>query len=67
MVLLSDAADERGLGFVAGFALMNLAWSPGQLVGSTFAGAVAQATSDAVPFLVAAALCLASLGPLRAR
>lgn len=61
MVLLSDAADERGLGFVAGFALMNLAWSPGQLVGSAFAGAVAQTTSDAVPFVAAAVLCLASL------
>jgi MFS family permease len=67
MVLLSDAADARGLGFAAGFALMNLAWSPGQLVGSAFAGAVAQATSDAVPFVVAAGLCLASLGPLRLR
>jgi MFS family permease len=61
MVLLTDAADERGLGFIAGFALMNLAWSPGQLVGSTFAGAVAEATSDAVPFVAAAAICVASL------
>jgi MFS family permease len=61
MVLLSDAADERQLGFVAGFALMNLAWSPGQLIGSAFAGAVAQATADAVPFVAAAGLCFASL------
>jgi MFS family permease len=67
MVLLSDAADDQRLGFVAGFALMNLAWSPGQLVGSSFAGAVAQETSDAVPFLIAAALCVASLVSLRAR
>jgi MFS family permease len=65
MVLLSDVSDERGLGFVAGFALMNLAWSPGQFVGSAFAGAAAQATSDAVPFAVAAALCIAALGSLR--
>ncbi|HZU19914.1 MAG TPA: MFS transporter [Gaiellaceae bacterium] len=65
MVLLSDAAEARGLGFVAGFALMNLAWSPGQLVGSAFAGAVAQATSDAVPFLVCAALCVISLAAVR--
>jgi MFS family permease len=61
MVLLSDASDDRRLGFVAGFTLMNLSWSPGQFLGSVFAGAVAQATSDAVPFLVAAALCVAAL------
>jgi MFS family permease len=67
MVLLSDAVDRRGLGFVAGLVLMNLAWSPGQLVGSVFAGAVAQATSDAVPFLIASGLCLVALVPLRTR
>jgi MFS family permease len=61
MVLLSDAADESHLGFVAGFTLMNLAWSPGHFVGSLFAGGVGQVTSDAVPFLVAGALCAASL------
>jgi len=61
MVLLSDAAAESQLGFVAGFTLMNLAWSPGHFVGSICAGAVAQATSDAVPFLVAGALCVAAL------
>jgi MFS family permease len=60
-VLLSHASDEHGLGFVAGFALMNLAWSPGLMVGSVFAGAVAQATSDAVPFLVAGGLCVLAL------
>jgi MFS family permease len=64
MVLLSDAADERGLGFVAGFALMNLAWSPGQLLGSIFGGVVAQASSDAVPFAVAGVLCIAALASL---
>jgi len=64
MVLLSDAAAERGLGFVVGFALMNLAWSPGQLLGSTFAGGVAQVSSDAVPYSVAAGLCLAALAAL---
>jgi MFS family permease len=61
MVLLSDAAAERGLGFVLGFALMNLAWSPGQLLGSAFGGGVAQLSSDAVPYVVAAALCLVAL------
>jgi MFS family permease len=61
MVLLSDASDDHGLGFVAGFALMNLSWTPGLVVGSVFAGAVAQATSDAVPFLICGGLCVAAL------
>jgi len=65
LVLLSDAAEQRGLGFIGGFTLMNLAWSPGHLAGSTLAGAVAQATSDSVPFLIAACLCLAALFSLR--
>jgi MFS family permease len=65
LVLISDAALERGLGYIVGFALMNLAWSPGQLVGSTFAGGVAQATSDALPYAVAAALCVLALVSVR--
>jgi hypothetical protein len=40
---------------------MNLAWSPGQLLGSAFGGGVAQLSSDAVPYVVAAALCLVAL------
>jgi MFS family permease len=65
LVLISDAAVERGLGYVVGFALMNLAWSPGQLFGSTFGGGVAQVSSDALPYAIAAALCLVALGSLR--
>ena len=61
MVLLSDAAAEAGLGFVVGFALMNLAWSPGLLLGSTFGGGVAQVSTDAVPFAVGGVLCLGAL------
>jgi MFS family permease len=60
-VLLSDAAAERGLGFVVGFAMMNLAWSPGQLLGSAFGGGIAQVSSDAVPYAVATVLCVAAL------
>lgn len=60
-VLLSDAAAECGLGFIVGFALMNLAWSPGQLLGSTLGGSIAQLSSDVVPYAVAAVLCVAAL------
>ena len=69
IVVVGALIDLEGVvrPFVAGLVLMNLAWSPGQLVGSAFAGAVAQATSDAVPFLITAGLCLAALVPLRKR
>jgi MFS family permease len=65
LVLISDAALERGLGYVVGFALMNLAWSPGQMLGSVFAGGVAQVSSDALPYAVAGALCVVGLASVR--
>jgi len=65
--LLSDATAARKLDFALGFALMNVAWPPGQLVGSAVGGAVADVTSDAVPYVLACALCLIALGALPAR
>jgi MFS transporter, DHA1 family, tetracycline resistance protein len=65
LVLISDAALERGLGYVVAFALMNLAWSPGQLLGSAVGGGIAQVSSDALPYAIAAGLCLVALGSLR--
>jgi MFS family permease len=70
MALLSDGTAELGLSLAAGFALTNLAWPPGQLVGSAGGGILAQATSDSVPYLVACGLCvvgLAALSPRRSR
>jgi predicted MFS family arabinose efflux permease len=64
MTLLTHAAEARGLDYGYAFALVNLAWAPGQSGGSAIGGAVAQATSDAVPYLtltVIAALTLAAL------
>src|SRR5262249_37286391 len=61
IALLSDAATRLELGFAAGFAIMNLAWPPGQLIGSAAAGAIAEASSDSVVWLITAGLCLAGL------
>jgi MFS family permease len=61
MALLSDASEARGLGHAFGFALMNLAWAPGHLIGSASSGALAQVSSDAVPLLLASTLCLGTL------
>jgi MFS family permease len=58
---LTDLAERRGLDYAYGFALVNLAWAPGQAIGASGGGALARATSDAVPYLVLAGLCVLSL------
>jgi MFS family permease len=61
MSMITDAADEQGLNYGYAFALVNVAWAPGQAGGSAIGGAVASATSDAVSYLGLAVLCLATL------
>ena len=60
--LLSHATEARGLDHSFGFALTNLAWAPGAAGGAAAGGALASATSDAVPYLVLAGICLLTLG-----
>jgi MFS family permease len=59
--LLTERAEERGLAFGYGFALMNIAWAPGQGGGAALGGLVAGATSDAVPYLALTVACVVSL------
>jgi predicted MFS family arabinose efflux permease len=54
-------ACEATIGFSIGLALMNAAWAPGAAIGSALGGALAAATTDATPFTLIAALCLATL------
>ena len=61
MALVTDEAEHAGLELVLVLALLNIAWSPGQLIGSTGSGALASATGDSVPYLLIGALCLVSL------
>ncbi len=61
---LADIAEARGLTYGYTFALMNLAWAPGQAIGSSGSGALADLTSDAVPYLVLAGLCLFTFAAL---
>ena len=42
MTMLTHAAEERGLDYGYAFALVNLAWAPGQTAGSALGGAVAE-------------------------
>ncbi len=63
--LLSNAAHGLGLNQGLAFGLANLAWASGQTVGAAAGGALAQATSDLVPFALLAAVCLGTLVVLR--
>jgi len=65
---LADTAEELGLEHAYAFALVTLAWAPGAAVGAAVGGTVAEATTDAVPYLVLAVACVATfvlLGRLR--
>jgi MFS family permease len=64
MSLASDEAEAIGLDYAFGFALINLAWAPAQVAGSAGGGAIAEATSDAVPYLGLASLCALTLAAL---
>jgi len=61
------AAGAEGLGLNQGiaFALSNLTWAAGQSIAASASGALAEATSDLVPFSLLAVACLATLGAIR--
>jgi MFS family permease len=65
MTLLSGGADRLGLNQGLAFGLGNLAWASGQALAAAASGAIAQATSDVVPYLLLGAACLATLIGLR--
>jgi MFS family permease len=54
--MISDGADRRRLHQGLGFGLANLAWAAGQALAAASSGALAQATVDAVPFALLAAV-----------
>src|SRR6266516_360631 len=63
--MLSAGAHRLRLNQGIAFGLANLAWAGGQAIAAAASGAVAQATSDLVPYSLLAAACLASLVQLR--
>jgi MFS family permease len=58
LALLSDGAEGRGLDVALGFGLANLAWGIGAMGGASGGGALADATSDATPYLLLAAVAV---------
>src|SRR5919108_3575739 len=70
MAMLSDASEQAGLYQGLAFALSNLAWAVGHLIGAGGGGALAEATSDAVPYAllgVASAVTLTAVMTLGRR
>lgn len=64
MAFLSDEAEHRGLDYAYAFVVVNIAWAPGQALGSSGGGALAEITSDAVPYLLLGAGCLLTFAGL---
>jgi MFS family permease len=64
MSMVTDEAEARGLDYGYAFALVNLAWAPGQAGGAAIGARVASVTSDKVAYLGLAAVCLVTLAAL---
>jgi MFS family permease len=64
LTMLSHAADHVGLAQGLSFGVMNAAWAVGNAIGPAGGGGLAEVTSDAVPYLVCAGICAATLATL---
>lgn len=64
MAMLSDAAEAHGLDQALAFAISNLAWALGNVFGAGVGGAVADATTDSVPYAALAVLCAVTFAGL---
>lgn len=66
--MVSESAEDQQLNHGIAFALTNFTWAAGQAVAASAGGALAQATSDVVPYLLLSAACLLTMvGLLRSR
>jgi len=60
MSMVTDEAERRGLDYGYAFALVNLAWAPGQAGGAALGARVASLTSDKVAYWGLAGICVAT-------
>jgi MFS family permease len=67
MALLSKGAHRLRLDQGLAFGLGNLAWAGGQAIAAAGSGALAQATSDLVPYCLLAGGCLGTLAVIHLR
>ena len=61
MTLLTDAAERRGISAAIAFGAMNGAWAAGNVVGPALGGWLAELSGDALPYLLLAGVCAATL------
>ena len=66
MALVSVSAEQRGIALGIAFGVMNGAWAVGNAIGPAAGGALAQAAGDSLPYLLLAAICVATLAATRA-
>jgi hypothetical protein len=64
MALMSDGWEAMGIGHGLGFALMNFAWAPGNVIGSAVGGGLAEAAGDVAAYAAAAVVCLVTFAAL---
>ena len=57
MAMLSDASEDARLDQAIAFAISNLAWVVGHVVGAGAGGGLADLTSDTVPYALLAVIC----------
>jgi MFS family permease len=61
LALLTTTLERHGFDRAVGFGLMSAAWPPGFAIGAAVGGALAGATRDALPYLLAGAACLLTI------
>jgi MFS family permease len=61
LTMVSHAAENVGLAQGLSFGVINAAWAVGNAIGPAAGGGLADLTSDAVPYLVGAGICGATL------
>jgi MFS family permease len=67
MALVSDSAERNGIAQGLAFGVMNLGWALGAVIGPAAGGALAQASSDTLAYLLLAAICLGTLAYSQSR
>ena len=59
--MVSEGADAHRLNHGIAFSLTNLTWAAGQALAASASGALAEASSDAIPYLMLTVACAATL------
>lgn len=66
MAMLSEASEDAGLDQAIAFAISNLAWAVGHVVGAGAGGGLADLTSDTVPYALLAVICAVTFAAVTA-